>query len=465
MSDFETIWPEWHVEELLGQGSYGQVYRISREAMGHVSHAAAKRIEIPQDEAEVSALASMGMDNQSIRAYFENTAQNIINEIAVMESLKGARNVVFIEDYRLIEREDGIGWTIWIRMELLEDLVSYQLGHGAPSVSETVRIGIDISNALECCHERGIIHRDVKPENVFRSTFGEYKLGDFGIAKQIETATRGTFSRKGTSQYMAPEVARGERYDARADVYSLGMMLYRYLNDLRFPFTPPSPQPVTPRDMEESLRRRMAGDELPAPGGADEGLAEIVLKACEADPSRRYSSASELMGDLQKWKAGSYKTASRLEEERQRAEMEKRQRIEQEERLRDELEVQQQKGRQRGNPPDTAGDSIPEPLKKGIRNNQLATYVLGASMLLALVGISTLVPALTLVGPLSLAIVLLILLVRMENQTLLGVQVVLAATLAISFLMSNVPVFLVAAFGTLAIGVYVLLQLISRHEQ
>lgn len=338
MADFETIWPEWHVEELIGQGSYGKVYRISRESMGHVSYAAAKMIDIPQDESEVAALASMGMDSLSIRAYFENTAQGIINEIAVMESLKGARNVVFIEDYRLVERKDGIGWTIWIRMELLEDLVSYQLSHGAPSVDETVKIGIDICNALECCHGHGVIHRDVKPGNVFRSKFGEYKLGDFGISKQIETATRTTFSRKGTSQYMAPEVAREEKYDKSADVYSLGMMLYRYLNDLRFPFTPRPPDPVTPADMQESLLRRMGGERLPAPHNADKGLAEIVLRACEADPNRRYASAGDLMSDLEKWRDGAYRTERQLAEERLEAERREREFEEKKARERDAYE-------------------------------------------------------------------------------------------------------------------------------
>ena len=343
MISIDSVWPEWHVEELIGQGSYGRVYRISRESMGHVSYAAAKMIDIPHDESEVSALASMGMDNLSIRAYFENTAQGIINEIAVMESLKGARNVVSIEDYRLIEREDGIGWTIWIRMELLEDLVSYQLRHGAPSVGETVQIGIDICNALECCHGLGVIHRDVKPENVFRSKFGEYKLGDFGISKQMETATRTTFSRKGTTQYMAPEVAREEKYDRRADVYSLGMMLYRYLNELRFPFAPLPPDPVTPADMQESLLRRMGGERLPAPRDADEGLAEIVLRACEADPGRRYPSAGDLMRDLERWRDGAYRTVRQLAEERLAAE--RREREQEEKRARDREALERERRR------------------------------------------------------------------------------------------------------------------------
>lgn len=308
MSDFETIWPEWKVEELLGRGSYGKVYRISRESLGHKSLAAAKLIEIPQDESELVALASLGMDNLSIRTYLENTARSIINEIAVMESLKGARNIVAIEDYRLVEHTEDVGWTIWIRMELLEGLVEYQRRNGAPSVEESVKIASDVCNALMICHEKGIIHRDVKPENVFRSPFGEYKLGDFGIAKQIEQSTKSTYSQKGTQQYMAPEVVRGDKYDGRADIYSLGMMLYRFLNKMRFPFLPPAPQPFTADDMEKALFRRLKGDDLPVPSEADAALAEIVLKACQANPSKRYQSAQEFYADLSFWSEGRYNT-------------------------------------------------------------------------------------------------------------------------------------------------------------
>lgn len=298
MDSLNAIWPEWHVEELIGEGSYGKVYRISREAMGHVSYAAAKMVDIPRDKSEVAELAAMGMDSLAIRDYFEDTARAVVNEIAVMEQLKGARNVVAIEDYRLLEHEGGVGWTVCIRMELLQSLLEYQKVEGPPSVFETVRIGIDVSNALVCCEKRGVIHRDVKPENVFRSEFGEYKLGDFGISRRIEAGSRTTYSQKGTGPYMAPEVVRGERYGSNADIYSLGIMLYRYLNGGRFPLLPPSPQSFTARDDERALFRRLRGDELPEPSGADPALAAIVLRACQADPTRRYRSARELRNDL-----------------------------------------------------------------------------------------------------------------------------------------------------------------------
>ena len=291
MEDINDIWPGWQVEELIGQGAYGKVYRISRNEHGHTSHAAAKIIEIPQDDSEISSLVDMGMNAQSIRSYFETTVQGIINEIAVMESLKGAPNVVSIEDYRLIEHEDRVGWTICIRMELLESLPNYVKKNGSLSVDEVVKLGVDICNALICCEDVNIIHRDVKPENVFRSAFSEYKLGDFGISRQIENNSKSVYSQRGTSPYMAPEVVRGQRYGNSVDVYSLGIMLYRYLNRMRFPFLPEAPLSFTSEDVEQAMMRRLRGDVIPAPIDADAELSAVVLKACAADPVNRYSSA------------------------------------------------------------------------------------------------------------------------------------------------------------------------------
>ncbi len=328
MADINTIWEGWHAEELLGQGAYGKVYRMSRSEFGHTSYAAAKLIEIPQDASEIASLANMGMDNLSIRSYFESTARNIVNEIAVMESLKGARNVVAIEDYRLVEHEDSVGWTICIRMELLQSLADYQKEAGPPDAEEAVRIGIDICNALVCCEERGVVHRDVKPENVFRSAFGDYKLGDFGISRQIESSTKSVYSQKGTGPYMAPEVVRGQRYGGNVDVYSLGIMLYRYLNKMRFPFLPLAPRAFTADDMEQALLRRLRGDELPAPSEASEALAEIVLKACQADPGKRYRSARELHADLVAWGEGRGLTEQRKQEIESQRGLENRERQE-----------------------------------------------------------------------------------------------------------------------------------------
>lgn len=304
MQRIPQVWPGWQADELLGQGAFGKVYRASRTLGGHTTQAAIKIIDIPRDEAEIESLRSMGMDALSIRSYFEETARSVINEVATMDRLKGSPHVVHIEGYQLLERESGVGWTVLIRMELLEPLEVYLRSHGLPNAREVAGIGIDMCDALQACHEAGIIHRDVKPANVFRSDYGEYKLGDFGIAKSLEEATRSTKSFAGTDAFMAPEVST-RHYDETVDIYSLGIMLYRWLNGGRPPFIGAAEAPSRAA-LEDAQARRLAGERPPLPTGAGvpTDLARIVRKACEPYPANRWSSAENLGRALRAWLGG-----------------------------------------------------------------------------------------------------------------------------------------------------------------
>jgi len=298
--DISRVWPEWKIKELIGSGSFGTVYKIFHTELGHVSWRAAKLISIPSHDETIDYLSSMGMDESSIRDYMEETACDVLNEVSVMESLKGASNVVSIEDFRHVPHDDDPGMDIWIRMELLQGLVSFQHA-GGMNVDEAVRMGIDIANALDCCHKAGIIHRDVKPENVFRTSFGSYKIGDFGISRTLESSVVTVRSQKGTMMYMAPEVIRGQTYSNKVDVYSLGIMLYRCLNCNRFPLTPLAPAPIRRSDLEESVQRRTNGERIPAPLGVDSSLSAIVLRALENNPDKR-PTAYELGKLLREWR-------------------------------------------------------------------------------------------------------------------------------------------------------------------
>ncbi len=310
MKELKTIWPQWEVEELIGKGSYGNVYKIKREELGTVSYAALKIIEIPQEQAEVRELMNSGMDHQSVKFYYQDLVKSIQNEIAVMETLKTGNNIVSIEDYSIREKKDSIGWKVYIRMELLTNLNTYLSECGGDlDPAEVVKIGMDICTALECCEKSQIIHRDIKPDNIFRNPYGDYKLGDFGIARQMEM-TKSMCSQKGTSLYMAPEVYKGQHYDKTVDMYSLGIMLYKLLNHGRFPFMPPVPELIHAGDAEEAMRKRIEGESLSSPAMASERLAAIIKKACAYDPKQRYQSASELKHDLEKVKNEDYRTES-----------------------------------------------------------------------------------------------------------------------------------------------------------
>ena len=287
----------WNVTRLLGEGGYGKVFEIERSEFGQTYRAALKVITVPQSSAEVRSVISEGMSVSQAEAYFHGIVEELMHEFSIMFKLKGTANVVSCEDLRVLEHPDGIGWDILIRMELLHPLLPYVYQHPMAR-RDIIRLGIEICKALELCQRYNIIHRDIKPENIFISDNGDYKLGDFGIARTIERTTSG-LSKKGTYSYMAPEVYIGKKYGFSVDTYSLGLVLYRMLNKNRGPFLPQPPEAITYDNREQALARRVSGEPLPRPFYGEGRLGEIVLKACAFDPKDRYSSPQQLRQELE----------------------------------------------------------------------------------------------------------------------------------------------------------------------
>ena len=289
---------QWKEEELIGEGSYGKVYKAKKEEFGIATYSAIKQIEIPQTKAEIQTLKTEGMTQNDITSYYENTVQKWVEEIKFMSIFKDSENIVTIEDYEINKKKNEIGWIINIRMELLKNLDAYILENNITD-KEILKMAIDVATALEDCEENNVVHRDIKPDNIFVNKKGIYKVGDFGIAKHIEK-TVSNMSKKGTENYMAPELYKNEKGNRTVDIYSLGIMLYRYFNYNRLPFLPNYPEKITIDSREEALYKRISGEKMPAPQNAPREIAEIILKACSYYPKDRYSSATELKTVLQK---------------------------------------------------------------------------------------------------------------------------------------------------------------------
>lgn len=300
MVDVATVWEGWKAEELIAKDSLGEVYRISKGKQGSVAYAMAWFIAVPRDEAQIQALSGMGMSRQELCDFFEIQARHAADQFGVMRGFSGySSNVLRIEDCRVIRNDDGIGWTVCVRTESLENLTDQMRMQGPPSLEEALSIGIDVCSALRCFESNGMTHGNVRPQNVFRSTGGEYKLGCFDVTRWFERGkSNSSVSNADADLYMAPEAIRGDEHGPGEDVYALGIMLYRFLNGLRFPFFPPSPNPVSPDDIERARLRLIQGDALPAPSGADSELSRIILRACHPDPKMRYASADAFYSDL-----------------------------------------------------------------------------------------------------------------------------------------------------------------------
>lgn len=285
-------WEGWTAVKLLGGGSFGTVYEIHREAYNEKS--AMKVIPVPRDMDSLYDLYGSELDEDTVETWCRGKMSSISKEYKVMAGLKGARNIVRCEDYKEVKRQGSPGYDIYIRMELLTPLHKI-IRRNLLAEQEIIRLAKDICRALSICEANGIIHRDIKPENIMVDEWGEYKLGDFGIARELSRTTAA--SQTGSPPYMAPEVVLGKKYGKTIDIYSLGVVMYRQLNRNKLPFWPQDHLPDD-REIETAYQNRLVGVRFPEPVSGSAGLKKIDLKACEYDPKDRYQSAEEMLSDL-----------------------------------------------------------------------------------------------------------------------------------------------------------------------
>ena len=256
----EQVWPGWKVVRMIGAGTFGQVYEIHREEYGSLEKAALKVLSIPQSMSEINEYRALGYDNKSITDRYVRDRDDLIKEYNLMVEMKHSANAVFCEDLKYVQNENGIGWDVFIKMQLLtpvmDELASFD-------VKKTIRLGMDICKALIFCKKKNIVHRDIKPQNIFVSEDGTFKLGDFGIAKTMEKTVGGT--KTGSYNYMAPEVYNNKPYGSAADQYSLGLVLYWLLNDRILPFLLNDGTLPSANEIEKARERRFEGESFGEP--------------------------------------------------------------------------------------------------------------------------------------------------------------------------------------------------------
>lgn len=218
------------------------------------------------------------------------------NEVRLMNRLEGDPYIVGYQEWKISDWEEDIcfGSDLLIRMQLLETLKDIQRKRQFQEL-DVFQVGVDICRALICCEQEGVIHRDIKPQNIFRhpSGRGRYMLGDFGISRIVQGAGN-VFTKLGTEAYGAPEQFLRGDYDWRVDIYSLGLVLYEISNRNRLPFD------ESTQVSQYSVIRRLEGKEpLPAPSDASPALSSVILKACANRPEDRFQSAQEFLTALE----------------------------------------------------------------------------------------------------------------------------------------------------------------------
>ncbi|WP_291581473.1 Stk1 family PASTA domain-containing Ser/Thr kinase [Clostridium sp. UBA6640] len=185
----------------------------------------------------------------------------------------------------------------YIVMELVNGKTLKKVIHekGNLPYEEVISIGIQIAKALECAHRNGIIHRDIKPHNILVTEDGTVKVTDFGIAKASNTDTITHTSKViGSAHYFSPEQAKGKVVDFRTDIYSFGIVLYEMATG-KLPFDGDSPVSIALKHIQEPVIPPSAINyNIPV------GLSNLIMKAIEKEPIKRYQTATEILIDLKK---------------------------------------------------------------------------------------------------------------------------------------------------------------------
>ena len=293
--NMKVPFPGWAIVREIGHGGYGTVYEIRRHLLDVDERSAMKVIPVPRDPVEIRDYLNDGYDRDSIEKRYANSRNAVLREYTMMARMKDSPNIVRCEDITVVMNPDGISSRIFIRMELLTPIREYGKLRTYDE-NEVIRLGIDMCSILSGCEREGVVHRDIKPANIMVSAGGDYKLGDFGIARMMDHTTAGT--RIGTVNYMAPEVYFGGRYGHTADIYSLGLVLYWLMNNRRMPFLPPENKGSNINDEMDAQQKRMGGLPVPRPFFGSPRLAEVVLRALAFKPEDRFQTADDFKSAL-----------------------------------------------------------------------------------------------------------------------------------------------------------------------
>lgn len=297
---FDPVFENWYTEKQIGSGTDGKVYSIVRKnADGSEEHSVLKMIRLGENRSEkksFNTIVEKDESDGSDESFYETVIKNITDNIAVIQKVDNGKRFVKYEQWETRRTSDGKGYAILIRLERARSLTDL-LSEFSFTLDETLRIGVSICRSLVRCRDFGYIYPNLKPENILFDEKGICKLGDFGSFSCLEPS-KSSLAFKRTRYYMAPEFIATGNVNSTVDTYSLGLVLYSLINRGRLPFTEPYPQKVTVSSLDDSMKRRLSGEELPEPALCDEALFRIIKKACAYKVEERYLSPKQMLSDL-----------------------------------------------------------------------------------------------------------------------------------------------------------------------
>ena len=238
-----------------------------------------KIISVPATQKQLDALLLTGAypDPASATDYFKEVAEEITKEAGLLKQLSRLEGFLGYDDWQIVPMEGSkLGYQIYLVSSYRRSLEKYLRRHTMTHLG-AVNLGLDLCAALSICRRAGYMHVDLKPSNVFMAGKREFRIGDLGFVK-LSALKYTSLPSKYCSPYTPPELQDVlSTLNPTADIYAVGMILYQIYNNGQLPFDDKAPAAV-----------------LPAPMNADYELAEIILKACDPNPRKRWQTPIEM---------------------------------------------------------------------------------------------------------------------------------------------------------------------------
>ena len=238
-----------------------------------------KIISVPANQKQLDALLLTGAypDAAAATEYFKEVAEGIVKEAELLKQLSTLEGFLSYDNWQIVPMEGSkLGYQVYLLSPYKRSLEKH-LSRNTMTHLGAVRLGLDLCAALSVCRRAGYIHVDLKPANIFLSSRREFRIGDLGFAK-LSALKYTSLPTKYCSPYTAPELQDPlNTLNPTADIYAVGMILYQIYNNGVLPSVDKAPESA-----------------LPAPMNADYELAEIILKACDPNPRKRYQTPIEL---------------------------------------------------------------------------------------------------------------------------------------------------------------------------
>lgn len=262
------------VGKKIGQGPNGETYLITNRMDGR--KLTLKHISIPLSESQTKALIYAGAvaDEREAQKYYATTVKELKGELLLLNSIQNSGNLQKFRGYQIDQKFTGAGFDVYLISDYNKSLPVI-LKEGNITKLQAVNLGIDLCSALEQLRSADLIHKDVRPENVFMDENNRFLLGDLGLVP-LADLKYSTMPDNLITDYSAPEVRSADAtLSPSMDIYAVGMILYHVFHGDKAPV-------------------RKADVELAAPQYADMALSEIILKACAYDANQRYQSPSDM---------------------------------------------------------------------------------------------------------------------------------------------------------------------------